>query len=127
MAQTTQPDFATLLDRAISEPGILSTAFAAFHGYSIGNQLLALVQCMERGIDPGPIATFMGWKEKGRSVMKGEKAIVLCMPVTCKRDGEATADEPNPKPQTFTRFVYKPHWFVLSQTNGADVAPMTIG
>ena len=55
---------------------------------------LALVQCAERGIAPGPIATFMGWKDKGRWVRKGERAIVLCMPVTCKRrdHAEQTAD-----------------------------------
>jgi hypothetical protein len=35
----------------------------------------------------------MGWKDKGRYVRKGEKAIVLCMPVTCKRK---PADQPQP-------------------------------
>src|SRR3954470_1338535 len=101
MAQTT-PDltFAFLLQRAVSEPGLISRAYSAFHGYSIGNQLLAMFQCMARGIEPGPIATFMGWKSKGRFVRKGEKAIVLCMPVTCKR--KSTDDDPEAKPDTFT-------------------------
>jgi antirestriction protein ArdC len=121
------PQFAELLSRALTEPGVVSRAYSAFHGYSIGNQILAFVQCAERGIPPGPIATFMGWKDKGRFVRKGEKAIVLCMPVTCKRkatDGP-TADaaelDVDPQSQTFTRFVYRPHWFVLSQTDGPDV------
>jgi hypothetical protein len=58
----------------------------------------------------------MGWKDKGRYVRKGEKAIVLCMPVTCKRK---PADQPQPansgqpdadsESGTFTRFVYRPH------------------
>src|SRR5439155_12980686 len=93
MATVAPAAFADLLQRAVSEPGIISAAYHAFHGYSIGNQLLALVQCAERGITPGPIATFMGWKDKGRHVRKGAGAIVLCMPVTCKRklDVEQTA------------------------------------
>lgn len=122
MATTQIPaTFVDLLNRAVSEPGIIGRAYAAFHGYSIGNQLLALIQCAERGLEPGPIATFMGWKDKGRFVRKGQKAIVLCMPVTCKRrDVDA---EPGEEPTaTFTRFVYRPNWFVLSQTDGADAA-----
>jgi antirestriction protein ArdC len=130
MTPVTAPQFADLLSRALSEPGIVSRAYTAFHGYSIGNQILALVQCVERGIPPGPIATFMGWKDKGRWVRKGEKAIVLCMPITCKR--KATGDQPTDDgsqeahPDTFTRFVYRPNWFVLSQTDGATVDQPTI-
>src|SRR5207249_11086157 len=82
---TSNPAFADLLNRAVTEPGIVSRAYSAFHGYSIGNQMLALAQCAERGITPGPISTFMGWKDKGRYVRKGQKAITLCMPVTLKR------------------------------------------
>ena len=131
MATPVPASFAELLDCAITEPGVLSKAYTAFHGYSIGNQLLALVQCIERGIAPGPIATFKGWKDKGRYVRKGQRAIVLCMPVTCRRQpvdgptdherGEGDADA-----ATFTRFVYRPNWFVLSQTDGADVAPLVL-
>src|SRR5688572_23474433 len=129
----TPASFADLLHRAVTEPGIISTAYRAFHGFSIGNQLLALMQCAERGITPGPIATFMGWKGKGRFVRKGEKAIVLCMPVTCKR--KATDDQPTDTDQppdadrkaaAFTRFVYRPNWFVLSQTDGQAAEPSPI-
>ena len=69
--------FADLLRSAVNEPGIISAAYSQFHNYSIGNQLLAWSQCVARGIQPGPIATFMGWKEKGRHVRRGEKAITL--------------------------------------------------
>jgi hypothetical protein len=117
-------NFADLLDRAVTEPGIVSRAYSAFHGYSIGNQLLALVQCLQRDIQPGPISTFIGWKDKGRYVRKGEKAITLCMPVTCKRKIEqANGSEDE---ATFTRFVYRPHWFVLSQTDGQPLADSPI-
>src|SRR4051794_1264933 len=124
MATLAPAAFADLLQKAVTEPGIISRAYSAFHGYSIGNQILALVQCAERRITPGPISTFMGWKDKGRYVRKGERAIVLCMPVTCKRPVEqpdGTEDE-----ATFTRFVYRPNWFVLSQTDGQAIEPAPI-
>ncbi len=127
----TARQFAELLSRALTEPGLVSRAYSAFHGYSVGNQLLAFVQCAERGITPGPIATFMGWKDKGRYVRKGEKAITLCQPVTCKRKASADrpADTPEPNAdhvEAFTRFIYRPHWFVLCQTDGQDLEPLPI-
>ena len=54
---TPAPQFADLLARAVTEPGIVSRAYSAFHGYSIGNQILALVQCADRGIPTGPSRT----------------------------------------------------------------------
>ena len=47
-----------------------------------------------RGIPLGPIASFNRWKELGRHVKRGEKAIELCMPVTLKRkvDGGDSID-----------------------------------
>jgi antirestriction protein ArdC len=119
----TAPSFSELLATVVTEPGKLEQAFSRFHNYSIGNQLLALIECFRRGIAPGPIATYAGWQALGRQVRKGEKAIELCMPITCKRTvkDETTGDE---SPATFTRFAFKPRWFVLSQTDGVDyVAP----
>jgi antirestriction protein ArdC len=72
--------FADLLRSAVTDPGIISNAYQQFHSYSIGNQLLAWAQCIERGIQPGPMATFPKWKELGRHVRKGEKALVLASP-----------------------------------------------
>jgi N-terminal domain of anti-restriction factor ArdC/IrrE N-terminal-like domain len=120
--------FADLLARAVSEPGVISDAYRRFHQYSIGNQLLAWSQCLERGIPPGPMATFPRWKELGRYVRKGEKAITLCQPVTVKRPADSAdpdADQTN-GPGVFTRFVYRPHWFVLAQTDGAEMPPAPI-
>lgn len=129
MATLAPAAFADLLHRAVTEPGIISGAYSAFHGYSIGNRLLALVQCHERGIAPGPIATFKSWKDKGRYVRKGERAIVLCMPVTCKRkatEGTPSADAGDETADTFTMFTYRPNWFVLAQTDGAEAEPLPI-
>lgn len=116
--------FAELLTSAVTEPGIISTAYQQFHTYSVGNQLLAWSQCLARGIQPGPLSTFVGWKDKGRHVKKGEKAIVLCQPVILKRtrEQEDSAEEA----EVFTRFVYRPAWFVLAQTEGAELASMPI-
>src|SRR5437016_12544579 len=107
--------FADLLQSAVTEPGILSNCYRAFYGYSVGNQLLAWSQCVQRGIAPGPIATFMGWKAKGRYVRKGEKALTLCMPVTVKRKADdVDADD---QPEMLTRLVSRAHWFVVNQTD----------
>ena len=111
-------NFTQLLNDAVNQPGIISKAYSTFHGYSIGNQLLAWSQCMARNIPLGPIATFKAWKDLGRSVQKGQKAIALVMPVTiAKKDeaGEKTGE-------AFSMFVMRNNWFVLSQTEGQDFA-----
>lgn len=115
--QTTS--FATLLETATTQPGSLNQAYHAFHQYSLGNQVLAMLQCRDRDLPIGPIATFVRWKELGRHVMKGQKAIELCLPVTRQRDardGEA-ATTPDGK-VTFQTFIYRRNWFVLAQTDG---------
>ena len=98
-----------LLAEAVSKPGVISKAYRSFYGYSIGNQMIALLQCQMRKLEPGPISTYPGWKAKGRQVKRGEKAIVLCMPVTGKRKAEDKGEED----AVFVRFIYKANWFVL--------------
>ena len=68
------------------------------------------------------MATYPRWKELGRYVRKGEKAITLCQPVTVTRTRNpiARVDEPD----VCTRFIYRPHWFVLAQTEGAEMPAM---
>ena len=72
-------------------------------------------------MQPGPMATFPKWKELGRYVRKGEKAITLCQPVTVTRTRPVDVDAETTEPGVFTRFVYRPHWFVLAQTDGAEI------
>lgn len=112
-------NFAHLLESALTEPGKLSECYRQFWNYSLGNQLLAMGQCHERGIQLGPISTFVGWKDKGRFVRKGEKALILCMPVTGKR--KDVDDDGNETEVGYTRFVLKPNWFVASQTDGKEL------
>lgn len=119
------PKWSALLTEAVNKPGLIMEAYSAFHAYSIGNQILALVQCQLRGLQPGPINTFPKWQELGRNVKRGERAIILCMPITYKRQaGEDPGDDNEDK--SFTTFVYKARWFVLSQTEGQDLEPQVI-
>jgi antirestriction protein ArdC len=116
--------FRQLLHDAVNKPGTLMQAYSLFWNYSLGNQILALMQAAERGITLGPIASFNRWKELGRHVKRGEKAITLCMPVTCKRTvSEQQPDGTDRETEiTFKRFVFKRNWFMLAQTDGAEYA-----
>ncbi len=58
MSRPTPQGFAALLQSVVHEPGTLSQAYRQFHTYSLGNQLLAMFQCAEREIQPGPMATY---------------------------------------------------------------------
>jgi len=112
--------FAAMLQTAVTEPGIISRAYSAFHGFSLRNQILAAMQCAERNLPVGPLATFDGWKAKGRHVKRGEKALALWRPITVKRRNDNEDDEPT----MLTRFVMRPFWFTLAQTDGQAVEPM---
>jgi N-terminal domain of anti-restriction factor ArdC len=112
-----QAKWQELLVEAVNEPGKIMMAYTAFHNYSMGNALLALSQCVQRKLTPGPLNTFKGWQELGRHVKKGERALTLCMPVTAKKkriNPESKVEEE----QVLRYFVYRPNWFVLSQTDG---------
>ena len=121
MSRPTPKGFAELLQSVVHEPGTLSQAYRQFHAFSLGNQLLAMFQCHEREIPPGPMATFPRWKELGRHVRKGQKALTLCMPITVKRKAETVDPDTDEPSDVITRFVYKPRWFVLSQTEGPEL------
>jgi antirestriction protein ArdC len=121
-----------LIRDAVSTPGKLLEAYTAFHNYSVGNSLLALFQCYDRGITPGPLNTYKGWQQLGRQVRKGEKAIVLCMPLAYKKrvrqeisdQEESGTNQPAQCEKdvcdeiTRYRFALRPYWFVLAQTDG---------
>jgi antirestriction protein ArdC len=138
------PTFAELLEEAVNKPGVISQAYFHFHAYSFQNQLLALLECWRRGIEPGPIHTFGGWLKLNRAVRRGEKAITLCMPVswaakvepTKRADDASVNDSREPKSEdarqstersiTRRRFVFRPNWFVLSQTDGEPIPQLSI-
>jgi antirestriction protein ArdC len=116
-----QTKWTELLNQAVSEPGLILKAYSAFHGYSLGNRIAAMMQCAIRGIEPGPLNTYPGWLALGRQVRKGEKALELCMPLTKKITDERTGESA----MVATNFVWKPRWFVLSQTEGEPITLAT--
>ncbi len=127
------PDWSKILIDAVNRPGVISTAYSAFWNYSTGNQLLALFECLVRKIEPGPIHTFKGWLKLDRHVRKGEKAITLCMPVSWVDPVDPkkylpSGEDPADHQQVVIRrrFVYRPNWFVLSQTDGDPYVPIAI-
>ena len=73
-----------ILEAALTQPGVMNQAYRAFHNYSIGNQMLAALQVFGRGAPLAPIASFNAWRENGRFLKKGEKAISLLMPISVK-------------------------------------------
>ena len=79
--------------------------------YSFGNQLLISLQRP----DATYVAGFRAFLALNRCVRKGEKAIVLCMPVTVRVKSESLIEEARTGdgaervlPRTVTRFVYRP-------------------
>ena len=121
-------DMRTILQAALTQPGVMNQAYRAFHNYSIGNQLLAALQLFDKGLPLAPIASFNAWREKGRFVKKGEKAICLFMPISVKRRADKDAPtEPAASAEvavavdgggTFNKFMLRPNWFSLNQTEG---------
>jgi hypothetical protein len=128
MTSPNSPRWSELLIEAVERPGLILEAYSRFYGYSLGNQIAAICQCIGRGIQPGPIATVVRWNDLGRRVKKGERALCLCMPVSVKErtEGAAEADETAATADTTSRlrtvFVWKRRWFVLDQTEG-DTLP----
>lgn len=116
-----KPRWAQLLEDAVRKPGAMHECYHRFHGYSIGNQWLALWQCYERDLEPGPISTYRGWQLLGRQVMYQQKGLTLCMPVTINEKGKD--DDGNEVTEKKTIFVFKPNWFVLAQTSGDGAVP----
>lgn len=115
--ETLNTQWQQLLLNAISQPGQILAAYSAFWRYSFGNQLLAHCQCQARGLPVGPLASYETWKDKGRQVRRGERALALCMPLSIK---DKNSDDPDARR---TAFVFKNNWFVIAQTDGDELTP----
>lgn len=118
-------DYVALLHRAVTEKGVINAAYRAFHNYSLGNQMLAADQLISRGLGLTPIASYNAWKDKGRQVIKGQKAIALFMPITFKSKSviEEAEAEGVIEEKKRTALVLKNNWFSYEQTEGAEYAP----
>ena len=116
----------SLLRTAISTPGLINAAYTQFHRYSVRNQLLAMAQCVARDIKPGPLATYKEWERLGRHVTRGEKALILCMPITPATEKEAEPEEETTDAAHRQWFVYRARWFALAQTDGEAYQPLAL-
>lgn len=117
---TFKVDYNKLLLDVINEKGTISKCFNMFHNYSIRNQFLAYHQMIARGMEICPINSFSGWNKLNRSINRGEHALWLWQPIT------VTKKELNPKTNKIEDvehviFVFRPKWFALCQTNGAEL------
>ena len=129
------PKWSAMLAECLDKPGTMHAAYSSFHDYSMGNMVMALMQCASRGIAPGPLASYGRWIQLKRQVRKGEKALWLWQPVTIAErargaradsDDDAPADgsgKGKPTGRMIQVFILKPRWFVLSQTDGDAYAP----
>jgi hypothetical protein len=107
-------NYEAIAKETLTQSGKLCAAYRYFHRYSIGNQFLAIMQLAQAE----PINTYNGWKELGRQVKKGSKAIALLMPCVSK---DKVSGEVNGM-----FFIRRNNWFGLSQTEGDDyVMPET--
>ncbi|MDE3022782.1 MAG: DUF1738 domain-containing protein [Pseudomonadota bacterium] len=115
-----KPQWSEILKDAVTRPGSMNAAFRAFHNYSVGNMLLAMMQCTMRDIPIGPIATYRAWSALGRQVRRGEKAISLWMPLTFTKTDDSGEEH------TRHSFMLKNQWFVLAQTDGEPIESVVI-
>lgn len=112
--QINKPNYPALLKSALTEPGKISSAYRSMHKFSVLNRIIAMEQMESRGIEISPLASFGAWRKKEFSVLKGQKAISLWMPLTIdEKDGSG-----NKTGETKTIFVMRANWFAMSQTSG---------
>ncbi|GIF47501.1 hypothetical protein DFJ67_6978 [Asanoa ferruginea] len=139
-------DFDDRLARMAADPGqwVEFIDHVAGFGarYSLGNQILLLVQAAERGITPRYFLPFgrrdgsTGWRAHQRFVRTGEKAFKIWAPVR-RRPTEAQAAasvaagrrvprDPDGRPSLRLAGFALANTFELSQTDGEPFAPPTI-
>ena len=110
--------------------------------YSLGNQILLLVQAEERGIEPRYFLPYgkkdgsTGWKAQKRHVRKGETAFKIWAPIRRRPTEEQAAEweaagrkvkrEPSGRPAVQVVGFALANTFDLSQTQGEPFDPPTV-
>ena len=120
--KTGQPDFMALLHEALTQPGRVAECYHLFHTYSLSNALWVAGQLWARGEALAPIASFHRWKELGRVVKKGSKALMMSMPVTIKTKADAKTQDAVTKEGRRLIFMVRRNWFALHQTEPREGA-----
>lgn len=112
------PNYSELLTQVVTEKGTISECFRMFYQYSVHNQLLAYYQMKLMNLPITPINSFTGWNKLGRKIKPKSKAIFLWQPIMITtREKNADGIEEEVKK---TIFKFKPSWFCMAQTEGAD-------
>ncbi|MHB1956064.1 MAG: ArdC-like ssDNA-binding domain-containing protein, partial [Sulfobacillus sp.] len=116
-----------LLREALTEPGRVAECYHLFHNYSLSNALWVAGQLDARGEVLAPIASFHRWKELGRVVKKGSKALMMCMPMTvgAKAKADTTPDgtaKDDGEGERRVLFIARRNWFALHHTEPLDGA-----
>jgi antirestriction protein ArdC len=106
--------FKNYLSEIYDNPSKLHEAYKIFHNYSFYNTILAKSQMSKLE----PINTYVGWKKLDRQVKKGSKAIKLLLPIKYNKKSDNDNNQKHEEATTFTKFIKKPNWFSLSQTEG---------
>lgn len=118
----TKPKLLDFLTEALTRPGKVSEAYSVLHRYSTSNVIWVMAQLITRGAPLGPVASFNKWKELGRTVKKGERALAMYMPVMVKDEPREDA-EPGAVPTRRVIFVVRNQWFTVHQTDPMEGAP----
>jgi len=116
--ETSKINFKEYLSEIYDNPSKLHEAYKIFHNYSFYNTILAKSQMSK----VEPINTYKGWANLDRQVKKGSKAIKLLMPIKygVKIQKEDTEKGKKESAIPMTKFLLKPYWFTLSQTEGEE-------
>ena len=108
--------FKNYLSEIYDNPKRIHKNYKLFHNYSFYNTILAESQLSKSE----PINTYIGWKKIGRQVKKRSKAIKLLLPVKYNKEIDSKNDNTEKEVVTLTKFIKKPYWFSLSQTEGKE-------
>lgn len=93
-------------------------AMSRFHNYSFHNQMLILCQKP----DAAKVAGFMTWKKLGRHVKRGEKGIVILVPIIHRKEAENS----DGKETEMVRWFRTGHVFDISQTEGDPLPEISL-
>jgi antirestriction protein ArdC len=95
-----------------------------FHRYSFHNQMMILAQKP----DATRIAGFRTWKKLGRYVKRGEKGIMIFVPIICHREDSQDKDdeESQEQPEEEVTYFKTGYVFDISQTEGKPLPQISL-
>lgn len=106
-----QANWELLLEQALTVEGSLGNTYNRFYEYSLGNQLLLMLQRVNE-----PVNTFKRWHDMNRYVVKGAKAKAIMVPLIYKVKQEDGTEKPQ-----LRGFKLKNCLFTVSDTRGEDL------